>query len=209
MINEIVEALQLLLESSLSDINTAAPGTIISYDAARNRAIVRPSLPKALSNDDKLDPPQIVEVPVVWPAIGGGKASFTMPLQPGDGVMLSFQQRSLEGWLDGNMQKPDDPRQFDLSDCVAHPGLSHNGTVAHPTNIVLKFDQSSITLTNDNQIILGNGKGSITIDASGNITLQGQSVKVSTPAHSFPIETHVHSNTRSDPVQTSGPPQDA
>src|SRR6516165_4679833 len=220
MITEIVEALQLLIESSLSDVNTAIPGEIVSYDAKRNRAVVRPSLPKALSNDDKLDPPQIIEVPVVWHAANGGDASLTMPLKAGDGVGLSFQQRSLEGWLNGNKAKPDDPRQFDLSDCVAHPGLSHNGTVADPNNVVLKYKKSNLTIDPMGNIILGNdlasitiqqdggiiikaqymkmqnpgGNGYINIDNGGNMTIAAQSVAVQTPSHSFALESHRHIN---------------
>jgi hypothetical protein len=206
MINEVVEALQLLIESSLSDVNTSTPGTIISYDAARNRAIVRPSLPKALSNGDSLDPPQIIEVPVVWPANGGGAGSFTMPLKPGDGVMLSFQHRSLEGWLNGNNAMPDDPRQFDLSDCVAHPGLAASGIVAHSDNVVLKFNKSSLTIDPNNNITIGNDKASIVIDQSGNITLNAQSVKINTPAVNFTLETHRHKDTQGQIGSTSGTP---
>jgi len=232
MINELTEALQLLIESSLSDINTAVPGRIISYDAARNRATVAPILPKSLSGGGNLEAPKIVEVPVVWPSNGKGKGSFTMPLAPGDGVMLSFQQRSLEGWLNGNEAAPDDPRQFDLSDCVAHPGLSANDTVAHPTDVVLKFDKTSVTLTHDNKAIVGNdkatvtiqedggiiikaqyirmenpsGNGYISIDAAGAMSLFANSVNVITPARSFVLEEHAHVNVQPG-SGTSGHPQ--
>jgi protein gp138 len=205
MINDIIEALQLIIESSLSDVNTSLPGKIISYDAARNRAIVAPSLPKSLSSDDILDPPKIVEVPVVWPASGGGKASLTFPLQSSDGLMLSFQQRSLEGWLDGNNQAPNDPRQHDLSDCVAHPGLSPSGISAHPTDVVLKFDKTFLQLTHDGQVIIGNDKANITIDASGHMTLNAQTIQINTPARNFTLETHRHTNVQSG-IATSGTP---
>lgn len=231
MISELTEALQLLIESSLSDINTSVPGKIISYDAARNRAIVAPVLPKALSGGDTLAAPQIVEVPVVWPSNGKGKGSFTMPLAPGDGVMLSFQQRSLEGWLDGNEAAPNDPRQFDLSDCVAHPGLSASDTVAHPTDIVLKFDKTSLTLTHDNQAIIGNDKATITIqndggivikaqylrmqnpsgsgyiniDTGGNMAIAANTVSVTTPAKTFVLETHRHTGVTTGSGNTGQP----
>jgi hypothetical protein len=231
MITELTEALQLLIESSLSDINTSVPGKIISYDAARNRAIVVPILPKSLSGGDTLAAPKIVEVPVVWPAHSKGKGSFTMPLEPGDGVMLSFQQRSLEGWLDGNEAAPSDPRQFDLSDCVAIPGLFSEGTVADPKDIVLKFDKTSLTLTHDNKAIIGNDKATITltndggviinaqyvrmqnpsgngyinIDTAGAMSLVANTISVTTPAKSFVMETHRHDNVQSG-SGTSGQP---
>lgn len=205
MISELREVLQLMIESSLSDINTTLPGEIISYDAGRNRAIVRPSLPKALASDDELAAPRIVEVPVVWPAAMNGRASFTMPLQAGDGVMLSIQQRSIEGWLNGNRDKPDDPRQFDLSDCVAIPGLSHGGTVADDNSIVLKFGETHLTLTSSNSIIFGNEQANIMIDSEGKITLNALTIQINTPTHSFVLESHLHTQV-SIGVANSGPP---
>jgi len=200
-------SIQQTVETMLGDINTQSPGTIVSYDAATNRAIVKPALPKRLANDEELQSPQIVEVPVVWTSSGGGKAGITFPLQPGDGVMLSFQQRSMEGWLDGKNTMPDDPRQFDLSDCVAIPGLQASGISAHSDDVVLKFDKTIVTLKKDGSLVMGNDKGGITIDADGNITLKGQSIKVDTPAKAFTLETHRHEFTKSDPADNSGQPK--
>jgi hypothetical protein len=199
MYESLIEAIEQAMERKLSEINTNMPGTIVSYDAPKNRAVVKVTLPKALDDDEALPGPQIVEVPVVWSASGGGSSSFTMPLQPGDGVMLAVQQRSLENWLGGNNDAPDDPRQFDLSDCVAIPGCSHNGTVAHSEDVVLKFNKTEVRLKPDGTIVLGNDKGGITIDGSGNMTLKAQSIHVDTAAKAFTLETHKH-----DKVQTGG-----
>jgi hypothetical protein len=193
MISDPREAIQLMIESTLGDVNTNMPATIVSYDAARNRAIVKPDLPKRLDSEQPLESPQIVEVPIVWPASGGGNASFTMPLKAGDGVMLSFQQRSLEGWLSGKKTMPDDPRQFDLSDCVAIAGCQPSGTVAHSDNVVLKFGKANVTLMPDGTIVFGNDQGNITIDGGGTMTLHAQTIKINTPANSFTLETHRHS----------------
>ena len=61
MFSSLVESLQLMIESSLSDINTNAPGEIISYDAKTNRAVVKLSTPKKLDNGETLESPKIVE----------------------------------------------------------------------------------------------------------------------------------------------------
>jgi len=178
MFDSVIRALQQMIETSLADVNTQIPGTIVSYDAARNRAVVRPDLPKRIASDEPLAPPNIVEVPIQWASSGGGKASLTMPLKPGDGVMLAFQQRSLEGWLSGNKSMPDDPRQFDLSDCVAIPGVAPGGIAAHPDDVLLKSDKSQLRITPDNVVTIGNDKGSINIDGDGNITIVGKSVNI-------------------------------
>lgn len=203
MLAKIMESLQLLVETSLSEINTQTPGVIVSFDAAKNRAVVKPSMPKSLSDGSELDAPQIVEVPIVW--TGNSKGSFTYPLEKGDNVMLVFQQRSLEGWLSGNTDAPDDPRQFDLSDCVAIPGCGPGGT-ADPTDVVLKFHESEVRIKPDNTVSFGNENGSITISPSGDITLKGNSVKIDTPANAYNLENHKHKDTQAQAGSFSGTP---
>jgi hypothetical protein len=199
MFENLIEALEQMVDRKLSDVNTNMPGEIVSYDAKRNRAVVKVTVPKSAADDEPIEGPQIVEVPIVWPASGGGKSSFTMPLQKGDGVMLAVQQRSIENWLGGNTEIPDDPRQFDLSDCVAIAGCSHNGTVAHSEDVVLKFNNTEVRLKPDGTIIMGNDKGGITIDGGGTMTIKAQTIKIDTPAKTFTLQTHKHDN-----VQTGG-----
>lgn len=192
--DQLTEAIQQMIETSIADINTSMPGKIVSYNAATNRAIVKPDLPKAVAVGDALDSPQIVEVPIVWPASGGGSASFTMPLKAGDGVMLQFQQRSIEGWLDGKNTMPDDPRQHDLSDCVAIAGCSPGGTVAHSDDVVLKFGGTEIRLKPDGTLHMGQAGAGITIDGGGNMTLKAASIKVDAGGKTFNLEHHKHTN---------------
>lgn len=196
MFSSLVESIQLMIESSLSDINTNAPGEIVSYNAATNRAVVKLTTPKKLDNGEVLEPPKIVEVPVVFNASGGGNASFTFPLKPGDPVTLSFQQRSMEGYLKGSKDAPDDPRQFDLSDCVAIPGGGHSGLVGHSDNVVLKFGAANVTLFPDGKIIFGNGGGNITIDSGGNMVLKAASIKIDAGGKNFNLEHHKHKDTQ-------------
>jgi hypothetical protein len=203
--DSLIIALQQMLESHLSEVNTQIPGTIVSYDPKRNRAVVRPALPRRLASDEPLAPPDIVEVPIVWSSGMGGTTSFTMPVKAGDGVMLAFQQRSLEGWLSGKTDMPDDPRQFDLSDCVALPGCSHSGISADPTDVVLKFNDTELRITPEGTVSLGNANGAVTIDKDGNMILKAKSIHVETPAHQFTLETHQHIGVRSGP-DVSGTP---
>ena len=106
--------------------------------------MVKASLPKALADGRDLPAPNIHEVAVAWP--GGGGMLTTWPLKPGDGVLLVFAQRSLEGWLSGNDAAPDDPRHFDLSDCVAVPGLRATGISADPDAVQCTFGGTTVRL---------------------------------------------------------------
>lgn len=191
---DLTEFIQQAIEVQMSEMHTSMPGKVVSYNASTNRAVVKPDLPKRIASGESLETPHIVEVPVIWPASGGGKASMTFPLQPGDGVMIAVQQRSLEGWLDGKNEMPDDPRQFDLSDSVAIPGCAPGGTVGHSDNVVMKFGDASLTLTPGGDVILANGKGSIKLDAGGTLTLQAQTIQINTSARNFVLEHHKHQN---------------
>ena len=206
--NSLITALQVLSETSLSDVNTIIPGKIISYDAPSNRAVVRAALPKMLANGEPLDAPNVVEVPVLWPLAQNGKAGQTFPIRPGDGVMLAFSQRSLEGWLSGQEVAPDDPRRFDLSDAIAVPGLQARGISPNPDEVQLFFGTTKLRILPGGDAILETAGGNLTIDASGEARFTGPRVRVSgdlivqgnitTPndvvAGSVSLRGHVHNN---------------
>lgn len=143
--NEFSAALEQAIEAAVSDVNTTVPGTIVSFDASRNRAVVRPSLPKRLADGTELAAPDIHEVPVQWPTASGG-VLFTMPIRPGDGVTLHFAQRALDEWLTGDATAPQDPRRYDLTDAVAVPGLRAAMPAVDPDNIVLAMEGTTITV---------------------------------------------------------------
>lgn len=177
--SDIIQALQIATETHLSEVNTTMPGKVISYNAEKNRAIVRPSLPKMLANGEELPAPDVVEVPVSWPKGMGGTAGLTLPLKPGDGVTLHFAQRSLEGWLAGRDVAPDDPRRFDLSDAVAVPGLAATGVSANKDDVELHFGPVKLRLRPDGGAILETAAGSLTITADGVASFIGPRVTVS------------------------------
>ena len=195
MSETLVEALQLMIESTTSEINTSVPGKIVSYNPKTNRATVQPIIPKKLANGETLLPPLIHEVPIMFPASGmsGGKqAGIHLPIAPGDGVKLDFSNRSLENWLSGNNDAPDDPRQFDLSDCIATPGLNSSGFEGNGSDMVLRMGDTSLTIKPDGSFSVGSPGAMIAFDAGGNVTIKGASVTIETPARTFVLETHRH-----------------
>ncbi|HWK70045.1 MAG TPA: Gp138 family membrane-puncturing spike protein [Burkholderiaceae bacterium] len=140
-----------LIQAALAEMNVCLPGVIVAYDG--KTATVRPAVPKQLANGQTLAAPQIVQVPVCWPIADGGKAMVTVPLKPGDPVKLNFSQRSLENWLSGSDQAPDDPRQFDLSDCFATP-VMRPGPVADTENVCIQYGRGTIKLAPSGDLII-------------------------------------------------------
>lgn len=200
-----------VIAAEMADVHTCLPGVVVSYDGVF--ANVRPSLAKQLANGDTLDPPLIARVPVCWPCgdVGGGQAMITVPLRAGDPVLLHFSERALDDWLEGSDGPPGDPRQFDLSDAFASPMMR----------------PGSLPAADLGKLSMRYGPGSITIDASGKVTItapagldilaplttttggiavaQNLSVEGVTLGAGVNLNTHVHSGVESGP-DSSGPP---
>jgi len=118
--------LERLLTKRLSDVHTAMPGSIESFDAAKQTANVRLLLKarREIESGDveEQELPVAVNVPVVFP--GAGDFRLVFPLAPGDGVLIVFAEASIDRWQAlGGLQPTVEDRRFHLSDAVAIPGL--------------------------------------------------------------------------------------
>lgn len=179
--NDFSATVEQAIEAALSDVNTTVPGTIVSFDASRNRAVVRPSLPKRLADGTELAAPDIHEVPVQWPTASGG-VLFTMPIRPGDGVTLHFAQRSLDNWLSGDGTAPEDPRRYDLTDAVAVPGLRASMAAVDPDNVVLAMDGTTVTIEPGGTVRIKTSN--VRVEAQ-EVLIQAQKLRAEVPVTEF------------------------
>lgn len=165
------------IQSALGDINVAIPATIVNYEPSSMRATVKPSIPKRLSNGETLLAPQIVNVPVCFPVadVAGNVAMITLPMKSGDGVLLVFSHRSIENWLSGSTDVPDDPRMFDLSDAFAMPSCNARSPQADGVNLSVQYGKGSIKIAPN---------GDVTVD-SPNITMNTDNLTVNCPRSTF------------------------
>jgi len=156
-----IPTLQVLLKAAfdheISNIHTALPGHIVKYDPVLQKADVKPDIKKKYYNGYSQDMPIISNVPIVFPR--SSKAFIKFPLEPNDGLLLIFSERSLERWLSlGGTVEPGNNRKFDISDCIAIPGAF---SFAQPipdssNNLVVKYNDASYVINNDNKIAAGN-----------------------------------------------------
>ncbi|CAB3911894.1 hypothetical protein LMG3410_04877 [Achromobacter aegrifaciens] len=149
-----LSALRLFIASELADVYTTLPGVVVAYDGTFVTA--RPALAKRLANGQVLPAPQIVRVPVCWPAgdVGGAQALISVPLKPGDPVKLSFSARALENWLAGSDGPPDDPRQFDLSDAFASPVVRPGTMTADTENVSIQYGPGTLKLSPEGHLTM-------------------------------------------------------
>ena len=144
----ITELLNIIISNKIAEMHICMPAKIVNYDFSTRKASVQPSLNQKYNDDEILVFPIIHNVPVMQPASGG--ASINFPVKPGDNVLLTFSERSLEQWLqDGKQSTPDDPRQNNLTDAVAHIGLNPFNVPSAAENnddLLIAFDGSKIRL---------------------------------------------------------------
>lgn len=147
-----------VVDSRINSIHTANIGIIQSYDPSTNRATIQPALNvKYLTQSDPIPLPVIENVPIIFP--WSSSFSITFPVNPGDYCLLVFIERSIDLWKAvGGQVTPDDPRKYNLSDCVAIPGL-------------LPFNANIPENAGNNFSIIFAGS-QIRIDANGNVIIK-------------------------------------
>jgi len=121
------EVLRMAIAGALEDVHVALPGQITEWNPAQQKASVKPLVKRLVAAEDGSEIleelPIITDVPVMFPR--SSQFFFSLPLAPGDFVLLVFCERSIDVWLSGQGDdaNPDDFRRHDLSDAVAIPGF--------------------------------------------------------------------------------------
>jgi len=150
-----------------NSIYTAMPAAITSVASLETEQVisVKPLVKNEYEDGVILNLPDVLNVPVVFPAGGGGLLSF--PLKVGNQVLLVFSMRSISEYLnavDGHDKAylPDTARNHDLSDAIAIPSMfgKNNNLGPDPDHVELKFAGSSVKLKDD---------GDVTVDAAKDI----------------------------------------
>jgi len=180
-----IELLNIIMANRVADMHICMPGKIVKYDYKNQRAKVQPALNQAYNDGEVVILPIIHNVPVIHPSSGG--ASITFPVNIGDTVLLVFSERSLEEWLNvGGEVSPDDPRQNDLTDAIAHLGLnpfSVASSAENNTDLLIKYDGSKIKLKPSGVIDINATEANITannvnitgdVDVTGDVTISGK-----------------------------------
>lgn len=127
-----IQALMQLVRRMFLEIHTCIPGEIVAFDKNMQLATVKSCI-RTLSIDEKgnkeyIDPPQVIDVPVVFLQSQTNGFSFTYPVNTGDQCLLFFSERSYDQWLElGSVQNPSEtgaPLSHQYTDAFALVGIS-------------------------------------------------------------------------------------
>ena len=142
------------------------PGEVLSYDASKGTATIRPLFRKKRWDGSDLPLPDLLDVPIDLPRTGS--AGLTMPIPAGTRVQLTPMMRSLDEFdATGDGAQPD-PRSYNLSDMRAT--IAGGDPLSDPLpnvdadNVHLRFDGAG------QYGIRGSKEGKLAIEgAEGNV----------------------------------------
>lgn len=121
----LTDLIKLASRNTKLGIRTAVPAKIVSYDAAKQTAILQPELLAVMNTEVGIQPQlpiELVEMPVAWPRTSMGYLTF--PLAKGDTGLLIVSDRSLDKWATkGVTTDPGFNHTHSLIDGVFYPGL--------------------------------------------------------------------------------------
>jgi len=193
------EMLRMALGGLQGAIWTALPGIIDSFDADAMTCKVQPAVSgsRLMQNGDLVDVqmPLLLDCPVCFP--GGGGATLTFPIKPGDECLVVFASRCIDSWWQlGGVRGQAEIRMHDLSDGFVLPGVrsqprkfsvsttaaqlrSDDGTAyveINPTSHKIKaLTSGDIEATAAGNITI-NSAGNVSVVATGAVSLTAPSI---------------------------------
>lgn len=135
------------VSSMLKQLHTSVPAIVTKYDSVRQTVDVTVAIKTPLGFGEVIDPPTILEVPVIFPS--GSDWVMAGPLVAGDAVLLQITMYSLDEYLNGskgNIATPVSARTHELDDCFAIAGVT---TYSEPTRKTTLKDKFHIAQGND------------------------------------------------------------
>jgi hypothetical protein len=141
------------MDSRIRSINTAIPGVVVSYDATTQRAEVQPTIAEPLRTRDGEriveGLPRLANVPVNFPRAGNFR--ITMPVSPGDRVLVVFSKWAIGEYLrTAETVDPGDSRSHSLAGATAFLGCVPDEDVASgvsTTGIAIVAESTQVHVT--------------------------------------------------------------
>ena len=183
--NEVKTIIKGWMDSRVSNIHTAMPGRVVSYDPPTNRASVQPNGDYKSEDGRNIQYPIIHNVPIQFPMGQGGTAGITFPINAGDGCLLVFSETQNDDFLGGNKGDSEDSRRHSLNDAIAIPGVyagAAPSNVAHPGDVcvfkggtMLRISDGSVEITGATLTVSGDViGGGISLDNHTHMGVHGK-----------------------------------
>ena len=172
--NEVKTIIKGWMDSRVSNIHTAMPGQVVSYNPSTNRASVQPNGAYKSEDGRNIRYPIIHNVPIQFPMGQGGTAGITFPISAGDGCLLVFSETQNDDFLGGNKGDSPDVRRHSLNDAIAIPGVyagAAPSNVAYPGDVCVFKGGTMLRISDGSVEITG-----ATLTVSGDVIGGGKSL---------------------------------
>lgn len=194
---EFTQQVEDTIRAAIGEMHTALPGIIMSFDSEKCIASVKPAGKYTTSEGNRMEYPQLPEVPVVFPYSIAAGAGIVFPVKPGDGCLVVISEVELDEWRSG--AEAEGTLKYDLTNAICIPGLFKTGGEL----IVRAMEQNAVIIASGNtQLSLSEAGIAISGDlkVNGNISSTG-SIK----AGKIDLQQHVHKS--SEPGNNTGKPE--
>ena len=199
MLQELTEQFEKTARAVVNEIHTALPGKIVSFDAEKGLAIVKPIGKYVTSNNKSLEYPEISEVPLVFLYSSQAEVGICFPVKTGDSCIIIISEVELDEWRNG--AESEGSLRFDLTNAIAIPSLVQSNdrlsewlsesaeksaviiattdskVLVSKDNIEISIGESKISVSKDNtQIVIGNTEfivSNLGITARGDFSVEG------------------------------------
>jgi hypothetical protein len=174
--NEAKDVIKKWIAESADNIRASMPARVVGYDAATNRASVKPIGTYTTPDYQELEYPVIHNVPMQFPCGVGGTAGVTFPVKAGDGCIVIFADREIEQFLSGGFC--DDMRSHSMNDAYAIPGLYSQAvqTQRENANDVCLFNEGSLVVLNGDTLKITLSDGTTATFGGGDLKVNGISL---------------------------------
>lgn len=182
------EILRIAMDGAQSKLWTALPGIIFSFDSDAMTCKVKPSIAAYVTdetgNTSEESLPVLNDCPVVFP--GGGGATLTFPIKPGDECLVVFASRCIDSWWQlGGVRGQAEIRMHDLSDGFVLPGVRSQPRKfsVSTTAAQLRSDDGAayVEINPTSHNIKALTSGDIEATAAGQITMNAPVVTINAP----------------------------
>ena len=113
------EEIKVLKQDILSSLHCALPGTVMSFDAEAQTAVIQPAVKRRAEQRD-VPLPLLHDVPVFMPV--------PFEINPGDACLVIFADCDIDNWFEtGEPSVPASNRTHSLSDGFAFVGFRTRG----------------------------------------------------------------------------------
>lgn len=121
MLSEFVQQIEETAQETVDNIHTAIPGKVLSFDATKCLAKIKP-IGKFLTPEDELmDYPVISDVPIMFFYSQKSETGMFFPIKEGDFGLLVISETELDEWRTGSVSEA--TLRFDLTSAVFIPGM--------------------------------------------------------------------------------------